>query len=261
MNPPNSRVKHFGSLKTRNIKAAIAQRIAEQFPRIGGDRVVGLCADMVLEVVEANLAPNEHVSSGQVRWLAIDQDCPPQRNPRARPPRLVCVTLDLITPEDIERRIQGLPASERLLQKALRLCRQAHEQKALLSNSDLAELLCHGAGGIGTLLSRHERETGQTVPRRATLHDVGTALTHKGIICRKRYLEGKEADQIARETYHSLGAVDRYLGQFERVRACALLNMTPEQTTHILDCSLALVNQYLQLHQEFEEVQTCTKPT
>ena len=95
MNPPNSRVKHFGSLKTRNIRAAIAQRIAEQFPRIGGDRVVGLCADMVLEVVQANLVPGEHVSSGQVRWLAIDLDCPPRRNPHARPPRLVCVTLDL----------------------------------------------------------------------------------------------------------------------------------------------------------------------
>lgn len=261
MNPPNDRVKHFGSLKTRNIRAAIAQRIAEQFPRIGGDRVVGLCADMVLEVIGANLVPGDHVASGQVRWLAIDRDCPPRRNPHARPPRLVCVTLDLITPEDIELRIQGRPAPERLLQKALRLCRQAHEQKALLSNADLAELLNHSPSDIGTLLSRHERETGQTVPRRATLHDVGTALTHKGIICRKRHLEGKEADQIARETYHSLGAVDRYLGQFERVRACALLNMTPEQTAHVLDCSTALVNQYLQLHNEFEEARQCTKPT
>lgn len=261
MNPPNDRLKHFGSLQTRNLRASIAQRIAEQFPRIGGDRVVGLCADMVLEVVNEHIEPRGHVTSGQVRWLAIHRDCPPRRHPRARPPRLVCVTLDLITPEDVELRIQGRPAPERHLQKILRLCRQAHGQKALLSNSDLAELLNLSPSHIGTLLSAHERLTGKSVPRRATLHDVGTALTHKGIICRKRHLEGKEPDQIARETYHSLDAVDRYLGQYDRVRSCARLNMTPEQTAHILNCSLPLVNQYLQLHSEFQEARQCAKVT
>ena len=40
------------------------------------------------------------------------------------------------------------------------------------------------------------------------------------IICYKRYVEGKNSDQIARETYHSIEAVDRYLGQFDRIRLC-----------------------------------------
>ena len=128
MNPPDDRLKHFGSLKKRNIRASIAQRIAEQFPRIGGDRITGLCADMVLEVVNEHLEPCEHVRSGQVRWLAIHRDSPPRRHPHTRPPRLVCVTLDLITPEDVELRIQGRPAPVRHLQKILRLCRQAHGQ-------------------------------------------------------------------------------------------------------------------------------------
>lgn len=257
MNSPNDLRKHFGSLKTRNIRASIARRIAEQFPRIGGDRVTGLCADMVLEVVEEHLIPRQYVRSGQVRWLAIDRDCPPRRHPHSYPPRLVCVTLDLITPEDIELRLQGRSPQERVLQKALRLCRQSYDQKALLSNSDLAELLNLSPSYLGQILSQYERKTGTTIPRRATLHDVGTALTHKGIICRKRHLEGKEPDQIARETYHSIDAVDRYLGQFDRVRTCALLNMTAEQTAHVLNCSLALVNQYLLLHDEFEEARRC----
>lgn len=261
MNAPNDLRKHFGSLKTRNIRAAIAGRIAEQFPRIGGDRITELCADMVLEVVKEHLAPCDYVRSGQVRWLAIDLECPPRRYPHAGRPRLRCVTLDLITPEDIELILQGRSARERVLQKALRLCRQAHVQNALLSNSDLAELLNRSPSFIGQTLSRYERDTGKTVPRRATLHDVGTALTHKGIICRKRYLEGKESDQIARETYHSIEAVDRYLGQFERVRSCALLNMDVEQTAHILNCSTALVNQYMRLYLEFEEAKQCTCAT
>ena len=50
---------------------------------------------------------------------------------------------------------------------------------------------------------------------------------------------------VARETYHSLEAVDRYLGQYDRVRHCRLEGLTPEQTAHALGCGLPLVKQYL----------------
>jgi hypothetical protein len=105
---------------------------------------------------------------------------------------------------------------------------------------------------IGQMLSAHERETGKVVPRRATLHDVGTSMTHKRIICRKRYLEGKESQQIARETFHSIEAVDRYLGQFDRVRHCRKHGLSPEQTAYTLSCSLALTKAYLDIDQELE---------
>src|SRR5262249_4388856 len=98
---------------------------------------------------------------------------------------------------------------------------------------------------IATLLAAHERATEALVPRRATLHDVGSGLTHKRIICWKRYAEGKEPHVVARETYHSLEAVDRYLGQYARLRHCRLQGLTPEQTAHALGCGLPLVKQYL----------------
>jgi DNA-binding CsgD family transcriptional regulator len=105
---------------------------------------------------------------------------------------------------------------------------------------------------IGSVLAAHERDTGKVVPRRATVHDVGTGLTHKRIICHKRYAEGKSSDQIARETYHSIEAVDRYLGQYDRVRHCKLQGMTPEETAHTLACSLSLVKEYLDIDAELE---------
>ncbi len=105
---------------------------------------------------------------------------------------------------------------------------------------------------VASVLTTHERETGKLVPRRATLHDVGTGLTHKRIICYKRYFEGKTSDVIAQETYHSMEAVDRYLGQFDRVRHCRQQGMTPERTAFILRCSVALVNEYLAIDKELE---------
>jgi hypothetical protein len=147
----------------------------------------------------------------------------------------------------VERRIARLPASQRLFQKALRMCQQAYEQGGLLSNCDIAEMLHTSADYIGGLLAEHERSTNTIVPRRATLHDVGSGLTHKRIICWKRYVDGKDPLIVARETYHSLDAVDHYLGQYDRVRHCRLQGLTPEETAHALNCSLALVRQYLDI--------------
>jgi len=81
---------------------------------------------------------------------------------------------------------------------------------------------------------------------------VGTGLTHKRIICWKRYAEGKSPDLVARETYHSLEAVDRYLGQFDRVRHCRQQGLSVEQTAFTLNCSRAWVNEYLAIDQELE---------
>jgi hypothetical protein len=53
---------------------------------------------------------------------------------------------------------------------------------------------------------------------------------------------------VARETYHSLEAVDRYLGQYDRVRHCRLQGLTPEQTAHALGCGLPLVAEYLAIN-------------
>lgn len=253
MKAPNYLKKHYRPLLAKTLRNSLAQRIAEQFPRIGGDRIVGACADLVLEVVWAHLRPLEHLAPGQVLWLAIDKDDPPRRYRTTEQTRLVPVVLTLSAPEDIEDRIAKRNPKERRLTKALRMSREAYEQGGLLNNCDLAELVTCSDSLVAGLLAAHERETKQTIPRRATLHDVGTALTHKGIICRKRYLEGKESNRIARETHHSLEAVDRYLGQFERVRACLKLGMTPQETAHILQCTPGLVNQYLQIHHELED--------
>ena len=148
-------------------------------------------------------------------------------------------------PEDVQLRIDRLAVPQRLLRRAIRLCQQAYDQGGLLSNCDLAELLNTDDSRLAHVLAEHERVTGTLVPRRATVHDVGTGLTHKRIICWKRYAEGKEPHIVARETYHSLEAVDRYLGQYDRVRHCRLQGLTPEQTAHALACSLSLVQEYL----------------
>ena len=239
--------KKFGPLRGKTLKNALAHRIAKEFPRIGGPRICQLCADMILEVLFQHLRPQDHVAHGQVLWMAVSVNDPPRHKQRIIDTDLVPVLLDLSTDDDVQHRIERVSASQRLLNKAVRLCNQAYHQGGLLSNCDLAELLNRNDSAIASVLAQHERDTSKIVPRRATLHDVGTGLTHKRIICWKRYAEGKEPHIVARETYHSLEAVDRYLGQYDRVRHCRLEGLSPEHTAHALACSLQLVQQYLDI--------------
>jgi len=52
------------------------------------------------------------------------------------------------------------------------------------------------------------------------VHDLGRSTTHKKIICEKSLRAKKATPDIAKETHHSPSAVDRYLGDFNRVRFC-----------------------------------------
>jgi hypothetical protein len=250
---PDFLKKKFGPLRDKTIENALAHRIAKEFPRIGGPRICHLCAEMILEVVHSHMRAQEHIKHGQVIWMAVSAANPPRHKERIIDTELVPVLLDLSTADDVQKRIDRCAPSQRLLQRAVRLCEQAHQQGGLLSNCDLAELLNVDDSRIASVLAEHERKTNTLVPRRATLHDVGTGLTHKRIICWKRYAEGKEPHVVARETYHSLEAVDRYLGQYDRVRHCRLQGLTPEQTAHTLACSLGLVRQYLAIDDLLKE--------
>jgi hypothetical protein len=239
--------KKFGPLQARSLKNAIAHQITTEFPRIGGPRICSLCADMIIEIVSKHMRSRDNITHGQVLWAAVDVNDPPRRHRRTADTKVVPVLLDLSTGDDVQRRIDRIPASQRLLHRALRLCQQAYDQGGLLSNCDIAEMLHVGSDYVGQVLAQHERTTNTIVPRRATLHDVGSGITHKRIICWKRYACGKDPDVVARETYHSLEAVDRYLGQYDRVRQCRLQGLTPEQTAYTLDCSVRLVRQYLDI--------------
>lgn len=243
--------KRFAPMLEKSLRNALAYRIHQDFPRLGGERIRQLCADMIIDVINQHLRPRDYLQHGQILWTAVSLNDPPSRKKRIRDTEQLPVVLDLSTNDDLRAVIERVKPQERLRRKAIRLCTQAHEQGALLSNSDLAELLNRSDSQLATVLAEHERSTQQLVPRRATLHDFGSGQTHKAIICRL-HAEGKTSDQIARETHHSLEAVDRYLADFDRVRQCQQLGMTPEQIAFTLKHSRHLVQQYLLLVKELE---------
>ena len=252
-------IKKYDSLKAglkpllaKTLENSLAHRISKEFPRIGGPRICKLCAEMIMEVVNNHIRSKDYVHHGQIVWTAVNIDNPPARHKKMADTDLITVVLDASTAEDIQSRIDRVPPNQWRLRKAIRMCRQAYEQGGLLNNQDLSEILNVADSLVAQLFSKYERQTKTLIPRRGTIHDAGNSLSHKWIICHKRYVEGKSADQIARETYHCLEAVDRYLGQFDRVRHCLQQGLSTMETAHILNCGVSLVEAYRQIDKELE---------
>ena len=66
MKGPDFVHKKFAPMRSKTLKNALAQRLRKEFPRIGGDRILNLCAEMILEVVDRHRRPRETVQHGQV---------------------------------------------------------------------------------------------------------------------------------------------------------------------------------------------------
>jgi Protein of unknown function (DUF1670). len=244
--------ERYSPLLAKTLKNAIAHKLGREFPRLGGKRILDLCAEMIIEVINVHLRPLDNIKHGQALWMAVSVNDPPRRHQRIADTDLIPVVLDLSTSEDVEAILDRVPAMERLQRKAIRLCCQAYQQGALLSNCDLAELLAHSDASISSAICNYEREHQKVVPRRATLHDVGSGLTHKRIICYKRYAEGKSQEQIAKETHHSLGAVDSYLGQYDRVRLLRKQGNTEAEIAFTLNRTVRVIRQYLEIDDELQ---------
>jgi hypothetical protein len=212
---------------------------------------------MIMEVIDQHLTPRERLQHGQILWHAIDLNERPSRNKPGAKTRKVPVILTLHDLNDVEDCLQNArPASHwsaLRLKRALRMSHEAHAQGGLLGNVDLSLLLGLADSVIASAISNWEDTNHRIVPRRTTLHDVGSGVTHKRMICKMRYLEGKEPPEVARASYHTLESVDRYLGQYDRVRHCRQQGMSAAQSAHILGCGQALVRQYLEIDDEINQ--------
>lgn len=208
-----------------------------------------------------HIVASERIGHGQILWSAIDVNDPPHRKQTAADTRMTPVILNLFHPDELTAimdRSQTWTEIRRM--RMVRLCNEAHTQGGLLSGVDLSLLLGAPDSTIGTTLAQHEKQTNTVIPRRATVHDMGSGVTHKRIICRKRFLEGKDPQQVARETHHTLEAVDRYLGQYDRVRHCRQQGMSSVQTAHLLSCSERLVREYLEIDDQINEARKKSQP-
>lgn len=234
----------------KTFASALGRLLSIEFPQVFGPQVTRLFVAEVIRLFDEFHPDRDRLKVGQVLWSGVAVDDPPTRGKRMEDTRLVPIVLDLVTAQDIDAAIATGLREETRARRILRMFDQAFAQGAVLSYPDVSLLTHLQTSTISRTVCQHEEKTGQLVPRRGTIHDMGRSVTHKAIICRKRLVEKKSTQQVAQETNHDPQSVEYYVQTLRRVWLCSNKGLSTEDIVQAIGHSKSLVEEYLNLIQE-----------
>jgi hypothetical protein len=180
---------------------------------------------------------------GQMTFLAISADNPPGR-PVAECKR-VAVSLTMDCPDDLEALRHGMATLRRC--KIQRLTREARDQGALLTQEDLARLLCSSRSTIKRDIAQLRADEAD-VPTRGQVKDIGRGISHKALIV-SDWLAGYTFSQIKRRRWHSISSIERYCLGFQRVVRLHSRGLSMADIRISTGLSERLIGEYLELYE------------
>jgi hypothetical protein len=235
----------------RSIKGAIIALLKKEYQFIAGEKIQEMFASDIVGLIRQSYRDPWKMEVGQILWYGASKEEKPNYGKGAKETVLTPVVLTLINAEDLQMKQQGYSEREIREQKMVRLFKEAYHQKALLTHSDVAFLLHVSTGTVSKQTREYMERTGEVLPTRGIVHDIGRAITHKRIIIRL-HKQGYQTPEIARKTSHSQEACDRYIKTYRKVTKLSR-KMSQEEIAQTLELSLALVKEYLDIEQEGDE--------
>lgn len=234
------------SMERKGFSAALDYFLSDCCPSLRGDLIRKPVVAEICKLVDKYYPPVERMRMGQVLWYAVaadDRGC----GKRLEQCRLQPVVIDAIHESDIQDILNGIARGERNRKIAVRLFKQAYDQSGVMSCADVGSIMGLSGSTVAHYVRTHEKQTGEVVPRRGTIHDLGRSMTHKKVICRKHLMEGKSIEQTARDTNHSPGSVARYTNDFKRVRECLKAGWSVEKTAYTTGMSKSVTSEYFEM--------------
>ena len=204
----------------------------------------GVLVDVVNEVYFTE--PEERpLQAGQLRYVCVAlSEGAGKPLQRCKQQTVVLNMLDRDDPQVLaEKNAEGLRRH-----RIQRLTEESREQGGLLSQEDLAQLLCCSVRTIRRDIRQLREGHGIVVATRGQQKDMGPSVSHKGVAIR-HWLEGSEPLEVARKINHSLHAVERYLQHFSRVVFLLGKGFEPLQIALTVGISSANVKTYLEIHE------------
>jgi len=165
------------------------------------------------------------------------------------------VILTIHEKDDIE--IQLNQGQSRLREiRIQRLTDEAKDQGGLLTQEDLAVLLCCDVRTIRRAIKNLKDKYEIHVATRGQQKDIGPGVSHKGKAI-ELWLSGKEPNEVALAINHTLKAVERYIQHFSRVVFLKRQRFQPLEIGFTIGISLTTVNSYLEIYDNFRERKDC----
>ena len=219
----------YATVGRRDFRAALEYLLETEFKLVGSHRVIRLIAEAVVELQRQFYPEWEQLEPGTILWATTraGEQAKVSWGKRAESYGIQMVRLPLVTQLEIETRMMPGPGRDphdnrrkefrRDIATLVRLVKSAAAQGGLLSGAELSVLMNRSLMKVHDYIRTYEQETGDPLPMKGYVLDMGSSPTHKGIICRK-FEEGMSPPDIARATGHTLAAVDNYLGTYDRIK-------------------------------------------
>jgi hypothetical protein len=227
-------------LEAKSPEEAIIEQIAQDFnlaPFMAKTQF-----EQMLRYFEQYLGLERDV--GEMTFLAVSAEAPPGRP--VTQCQQVPVNLTLDSPDDLRAMRHGVAALRR--SKIQRLTREAQDQGALLTQEDLARLLCASRSTIKRDIA-YLRSGGVDVPTRGQMKDIGRGVSHKTCIVRD-WLAGYTFSEIKKRRWHALGSIERYCMDFQRVARLHVHGLSAGEIRVSTGLSERLIQEHLDLYEE-----------
>jgi len=209
----SSNEKVYRSAHDRFIKPMITNFLVHELRYLGPVTAANV-ADELIRIFEENVPQKDRLKHGQMLWNALDKNTRGDSKKR----KYKAVVLSVVTDKEITLFEQGKPIGEIRKNIIARIMNEAYMQGGILSTRDVALILAAGNTTISQQRIQYETENKTVLPHPGVLHDMGSTITHKGIIVYKYVVEKKATNTIAMETKHSQRAVDHYIRDYNRVK-------------------------------------------
>jgi hypothetical protein len=238
----------YHSAHNRFIKPIIEDFFSKEFPNTFGPNIRSTIAEELMAIFNSNNREIQTIKPGQILWNAVHKDTRADSHNR----KFVPVVLTIVADEDISNLENKKAISENRQRIIARITQEAYVQGALLSMRDIALLLATDDSSITRIRQKYELKNSCSLPQTGTLHDMGSCITHKYQIVFKYVVEKKDPIIIAKETNHTLRAVDHYLKDFNRVKLLYQDSKPPQYIKaatalpiHVIKQYVDIINQYV----------------
>ncbi len=193
-----------------------------------------------------------HLKNGQIRYSCIDISEPPGKPVSDCQMRTVVLTVYESTDNE-NLNLKNIDAAiEKRQRRIMRISEEAMDQKGLLSQEDLAEILMCDVRTIRRDISSFKK-LGIIIPTRGTIKDIGPGVTHREIAVRL-WIEGKEPTEICTHIKHSIKSVENYIEKFKRVSYMKIKGFTHFEIARTAGLSDNAVTVFSELFDKYKAV-------
>ena len=212
-------------------------------------------AEAVLETVHKVFGDffetSDNLQPGKVKFVVLSIENSPAKKLSEAEKITVTLTLDDAKKDLKIKEKRGVVALRQ--HRLQRICNEAFIQGGLLTIEDIANrIFCCGERTIVRDINALKQQ-GIVLPLRSTIKDMGRTLSHRKLIVEK-WLQGLEYSGIARQTNHSIDAINNYINKFKQVVVLYLDEYNVNDIAFIIKISAQLVQIYIDLWKQLDAV-------